>query len=133
MIERAIHEVINNASIADAVALLALLPAARIVTGTHHDRDLPYASIGMESNGPEYRSNDGGQRRYLVRIQVWHEDHAAGVAIRTAFEKLFENKTFSTTQAELISTRHANSLSIEESDGVWQFLIDIEIVGTPKE
>lgn len=130
MIEQAIHEVITDVSNPDVVTLLALLPANRIVTGTNHDRDLPYASVNLESNGTEYRSNAGGQRRFLVRFQVWHENHALGCAIRDAIEEVFENKTFTTSQANLIKTRHENSFAIEDGDGVWQFVIDIEIVGT---
>ena len=132
MIEKAIHEVLNDGTNANALALLALLPVARIVTGTNHGRDLPYCSVNLESNGTEYRANaDAAMRRNLVRFSVWHETHASGVAIREAIETLFENKAFETTEANLI-TRHENSLAIEEKDGVWQFLIDIEVKLTAK-
>ena len=132
MIEKAIHEVINDGSNANALALLALLPAARIVTGTNHGRDLPYCSINLESNGAEYRANvSGTMRRNLVRFSLWHETHASGSAIRNAIETLFENKAFETTETDLI-TRHENSFAIEEEDGVWQFIIDIEVKLTAK-
>jgi hypothetical protein len=131
VIEKALHEIIANVAIADSVALLALLPANRIITGTNHDRDLPYASVNLESNGSEYRSNSGSQRRYLVRFQVWHDNHASGAAIGQAIEKLFENKDFSTLESNLISTHHENSFAIQESDGTWQFVIDIQVIGTP--
>ena len=126
-IEQAVHEIITDASIPDAVALLALLPADRIVTGTNHDRDLPYASVSLESNVANHRSSDGQSRRLVVRFQVWHDNHAQGSAIQSAIEKLFENKDFQTTTEDLICTRHENSLAIQEEDGTWQFLVDLDI------
>lgn len=124
-IERAIFEVLEDDSISDAVALLALLPFERITTGENHDRDLPYCNVNFESNQSEYRSNKGGERKPVIRFQLWHENHAEGVAIRDAIETLFERKTFETTQTRL-ETWHVNSLSLQEDDGAWQFLIDIE-------
>jgi hypothetical protein len=130
-IEQAIHEIIADVSNPDAVALLALLPASRIATGENHDQTFPYASVSLESNAPEYRANKGGTRRPVIRFQVWHDDHAEGVAIRTAIETLFENKSFETTTKDLISTRHENSLAIQEDDGSWQFLIDVQTITKP--
>jgi hypothetical protein len=132
MIEKAIHEIITNAAYPNAVALLALLPATKIATGTNHDKELPYCSINRESNSAEYRSNVGGQRRYLVRFQVWHDVHAAGLAISEAIQNLFENEDFSTLESDLIQTRHENDFAIQEEDGTWQFVIDIQVIGTPK-
>jgi hypothetical protein len=128
MIERAIHEIINDASIADAVALLALLPAARITTGANHDRDLPYASINLESNQAEYRSNDATARNCRIRFSLWHENHYSGSQIADAIEKLFENKSFETTSHTILQSRHENTLTLQEEDGVWQFVIDFIFV-----
>ena len=124
-IETAVHEILNDASIADAVALLALLPANRIVAGEGHNFDLPYANVSIESDLPEYRSNKGQIRAPRVRFQVWHDSHADGIAIRNAVETLFENKTFQTTLVRL-ETRHENSITMQEEDGTWQFMVDIE-------
>lgn len=132
MIEKAIHEIINDASLPDAVALLALLPAERIVTGINHDRDLPYASINLESNAVEYRSNAGSMRAPRVRIQVWHDNHLVGSQIREAFEKLFDNLNFDASTEDVVQIRHDNSFTIQEPDGTWQFTIDIEIKTTKK-
>lgn len=133
MIERAIHEILANTGNPDVSALLALLPADRIVTGINHNRDLPYASISVESDLPEYRANSRAMRAPRIRFQVWHDNHAAGAAIRDAIEKLFENKTFETTTESIKLTRHDNSLSIQEPDGTWQFTIDIEIKSSTKD
>ena len=133
MIEKAVHEVINDTANPDAVALLALLSADRIVTGTHHDRDLPYACINLEGNGSEYRANTGKLRTYAIRFSLWHENHTAGCAIRDAIEQLFENKSFETSAAKLKCSRHENTLAIEENDGVWQFTIDMTIQATKKD
>lgn len=127
MIERAIHEILADASIPDAVALSALLHHDRIVTGINHDRDLPYGSISVESDLPEYRSNAGEMRGPRVRFQIWHSDHAAGAAIRDAIKELFRNEAFETTTESIQLARYDNSLAIQEPDGTWQFTIDIEI------
>ena len=131
VIEKALQEIITNAGIPNAVALVALLPASKIATGTNHDKELPYCSINRESNNSEYRSNAGGQRRYLVRFQVWHDNHAAGLAISEAIQTLFESKDFTTLESNLIHTRHENDFAIQEEDGTWQFVIDIQVIGTP--
>ena len=127
MIEQAIHEILDDVSIPDSVTLSALLPTERIVTGQHHDRDLPYASINLEGNITEYRSNCGSARNQRLRFQVWHENHSLGSEIATAIENLFENKTFTTSVLNIIRSRHENSLTMQEDDGVWQFLIDFQI------
>lgn len=131
MIEKAIHEIINDASIPDAVSLLALLPANRIVTGTKHLSDLPYANLNLESNVSGYRSNTGSARRYLLRFQVWHAVHATGRTIAEALEKLFENKSFTTTSQVLKVSRHENTFAIQEDDGTWQINSTFEITATP--
>lgn len=129
-LEQAIHEVINDAEIADAVALLALLPADRITTGQNHEQDLPYASINIENDRAEYRSSSGAMREATMRFQLWHDNHATGIAIREAAERLFENRVFTTTQLH-IETRHENTISVQEEDGTWQFLIDVEVKYRP--
>lgn len=133
MIEKAIHEILNDAAIPNAVALLALLPASRIVTGTQHGQDLPYACINLESDGPEYYANTGKMRRARLRINLWHENHTAGATIREAFQKLFDNESFDTTETVITRCRHDNSMALEEDDGVWQFIIDLEIWYAQKE
>lgn len=127
MIEGAVHEILADAGNPDAVALSALLPLSRISTGSQRGKDLPYATIGLEGNIPEYRSSDGTARLCSLRIQLWHENHASGCEIREAIENLFENKSFDTTTAKIISSRHQNSLAFEEEDGVWQFNLSFEL------
>lgn len=124
-VEQAIFEILEDDSIADSLDLLALLPIERIAFGENHDRDFPYCSVSVESDLAEYRSNKGQMRRPVLRFQLWHENHAAGVAIRSAIERLFENNTFNTSESR-IETRHENSVTIQEEDGTWQFLIDVE-------
>lgn len=126
MIEKAVHEIINDAGNSDAVALLALLPADRITTGANHERDLPYASVSLESNLAAYRSNAGGMRQPNVRIQLWHENHAQGKAIVQAITDLFENQSFDTSELRITKSRIENDFAMQEPDGVWQFSVDIE-------
>jgi len=130
MIEEAIHEILADAGNPDAVALSALLPHARIVTGSERGRDLPYATLNLEGNLPEYRANSGDMRQCSVRFQLWHDNHEAGCEIRDALEDLFENKSFDTSTAKIVCSRHQNTFVLEEEDGVWQFNIQFDIKAT---
>lgn len=121
---KSIHEILASDSNADALALSALLPTERIVTGQNHARDLPYASVNMESNLSNYRSNAGSARDQRIRFQLWHDNHADGSEITEAIEELFESKAFETEDIRLIKIRHENTLAIQEPDGTWQFTID---------
>lgn len=125
---RALYEILARDTDADAVALSSLLPIDRIVTGQNHDRDLPYASVNLESNQPGYRSNNGSARNRRIRFQLWHENHADGSAIAMAIEDLFENKSFASDDVRLIQTRHENTITFQEPDGTWQFTIDFLII-----
>jgi hypothetical protein len=104
MIEAAIHEILASTSPA-ATAVTSLLPASRFVTGMQREQDLPYVTINLEANQSEYRSSDGSMRKPSIRFQLWIENHAAGCAIRDAIERLFENKSFNTTNHKLVQTR----------------------------
>lgn len=129
-IEEAIHEILSDVSNPDAVALSSLLATDRIVTGTRHSGDLPYAGINLESDLSEYRSSHGAMRKHLVRIQLWHENHSQGCQIRDEIAKLFENKSFTTTNLKIVCSHHTNSFSLEEDDGTWQFNLTFEITAT---
>ena len=124
-IEAIIHEIISDAANPAAVALVALLPADRITTGMSHDRDLPYATVNLESDLAEYRANTGSARQPRIRFQYWTESHTDGVGVREAVANLFENKTFEKASYRL-ETRIENSLAINEDGVVWQFMIDLE-------
>lgn len=129
-IEQAIHEILADNTNPNAVALAALLPSARVVTGDgQSDLTLPYATVNLASENAEYRSNASTIRQPSIRIQVWHDDHAAGVAIREAIRVLFDNQEFSTSVGNLLLTRVENTFAIQEPDGVWQFVIDLETKG----
>ena len=125
LIEAVIHAILASPSNPNALALNALLPIERITTGMGHERDLPYASVNLESNLPEFRSNTGAARQPTIRFQLWTEDHESGCNIREAVQALFENQTFQTDDYRL-ETRIENATALHEDDGVWQFLVDIE-------
>lgn len=131
MIEQAIHEIIASSD-PHAVTLRSLLVAERIVTGINHDRDLPYASISVEGDLAEYRSNAGSMRNLRVRFSLWHDNHLAGAGIRDAIKTMFENKSFDTTTENIACSRHDNSFAIQEEDGTWQFIIDFQIQSVSK-
>ena len=128
MIEKAIHEIIGDVNEADAVNLSLDLLGNRIVTGDvqSSDMQLPYATVNLESNQSEFRSNTSSVRRPGIRFKVWHDDHKSGAKIRDGIKKLFENKSFTTSDANLILIRHENDFAFQEPDGVWQFVIDFE-------
>lgn len=131
MIEKAIHEIVASSDPA-AASLRGLVAASKIVTGDAFDFDLPYVTVNIDRDLPEYRSNGGSLRNYTARFQAWHEDHATGASIRDAIIALFEDRDFEATGYRIASARYENGFALQEGDGTWQFVIDIEFVATKK-
>ena len=128
-IEASIHEIISDNTNPDAAALVTLLPADRIVTGRMQSGvALPWCTVNLESSQSNYRSSNGSARSCAIRFQVWHDQHQKGIAIRDAIQTLFENKDFKLTAENLLSTRVDNDFAVQEPDGTWQFIVDIDVI-----
>lgn len=135
-VEGAIHVWWATATDAATVALRALLPANKVVTGQQQDENasLPYATINRESSPVTTRTNCNAIDSTLIRLQIWHENFDEGQAIKDAAIECFDPSDFNEFIADgvrIFDIRKANDLNFQEDDGVWQFLIDF-LVGNHK-
>lgn len=127
MIERALHEILSDEEI-DGTPLDVL--QGKIITGQVQagDLPLPYATINVENNNSLYYSNGGSPRRATVRVQLWHDSHAQGCELRAKLIGIVDNKNFTTSEAAILCCRHENDFAVQEEDGVWQFIIDFDVM-----
>jgi len=127
MIERAIHHRWEESE-----PLALLLPAARFTTGSRLDENatLP-AGVLMLEDTRRTRSNSGHVKTRGVRIKVWDHSHQDGTAIRDQVEAAFDNKSWSLTvdgeTFRVIVCRITNDFWIQEDDGSFQFVFDLEL------
>lgn len=121
-----VEQILHEAFAANAY-LVGLLPASKLVTGTAKGLATPYATINREGNAPMARSNGPRIDRTIVRVTVW-ATHSTGSALRDELIKHWDNWSSESTTPRVLSMRKQNDLAIEEDDGIWQFLIDFEVV-----
>lgn len=144
-LEQLLHQWLADATAPGVTALAALLPSSKIVTGqwqkglAHGEgaaasADFPYASIGVEGDRTEWRTNCGGVRRTNVRIRVWSDVHATVAAIREALIGVFDDKGYSPSGAtrEVRLSRLENAFALQEEDGVWTLVFDFLAIHAPK-
>ena len=127
MIEKAIHT-----QWADVSSLTAVIPAASFTTGSRlddKDSPLPAAVMELQSTNRD-RKNSGATRTHSVRIKAWVRNHSTGVSLRSAMLEAFENTAWTITGFSVIECRIENEFALQEDDGVWQFVFDIELLTT---
>lgn len=136
MIEKALTELLTmGVHQADGLADLAeLIPLSKIAFGMLHDStiELPYISIALEADSPQYRSNVSSVDRPRIRFSLWHEDHSKGIEIREQIKALLDRKEFITSEARIAQVRKTNDFAIQEEDGTWQFTIDFDFMIEPR-
>lgn len=123
-IEKMIHEVYAASS-----AVTGLIPTSKFVTGKASGLSLPYLQLSREGNPIAFRSN--GVSRFekpVVRMQFWHASQEAGGQLRDLLVDLFDNRDMLAGNRRVLYMRKTNDLEIQEDDGVWQFLIDFELL-----
>lgn len=117
--------------------MVALVPAERFTTGSNvndsPDRindQLPAASLVVQGT-QRSRTNKGHAKRATARVQIWTRKHADGIALTEAMNAAFENVDWSTSIGQktvnVLSSRIENEYSLEEDDGAWQFVFDLEL------
>lgn len=138
MIEAAIHS-----RWAATATLVSLVPSERFLTGANLEdsperinQGLPAASLTIQGS-QRHRTNQGYAKQTSARIQVWVRNNAGGVALRPPMDAAFENTEWSVTasgrQVSVIESRIENDYAIEEEDGIWQFIFDLELLHTETE
>lgn len=133
MIEAAIHS-----RWATTATLLALIPSDRFVTGSNQNDSpdrvndtLPAASLTIQGS-QRIRTNKGYGKQTTARVQCWVRSHAEGVALRGPMDAAFENTTWTAAAGPLtvsvLKSRVENDYCIEEDDGAWQFVFELELL-----
>ena len=125
MIEKAIHEILNRPLPAGAEAINKL--RNRLYTGMMQDGVIPYATVNKDADTNVYRSNESSTFEASLRFKVFDDDHQRGAAIRDALVKLLENQSFDTSELLVKSCRKQNDFAAQESDGLWQFVLDFDL------
>lgn len=106
--------------------LRSRLPADRVVTGIWKaDEDVPYATLNIETDSPEFRSSCGRQDSALVRLQIWHTNYDEGLAIKDAAIAAFDGVVRQGDGVPLV--QFSSGFDLEEDDGTWQFLADFTV------
>jgi hypothetical protein len=134
VIEAAIH-----ARWASVDELTELIPASKFTTGSELSGDesgsessgLPIAVLTVQGS-QKHRHNNGHATLTTVRVQAWVRDHFDGVSLQNPMQLAFENTDWSITlngqTCSVIESRIENEYAIQEEDGCWQFIFDLELL-----
>ena len=111
---------------ADTAALNDLLPASEVTTGMSLDPSLPYAVVSKQSDRPVERFGDGSALDEIgVRVQVFHDNHDSGSAIVHQIKAAFDRTDFDLSGSDkVINMERSNDFELQQSDGVWRFVVD---------
>jgi hypothetical protein len=111
---------------AAADALDDLLSAERVFTGLNVDRDVPYAAIRKRADRPLSRHNDGSAASNVaLRVEVFHDDHDAALAILHQVKTAFEGTAFDLSDGDkVLDMRRVDDWAVQGDDQVWQLTID---------
>lgn len=127
--------------------LCAIVPPERLTTGpaqgeqTALDDDglaqaplppLPNAQITRTANTAGFRSTSGRGDSSAIRIQAWVNQYAQGVNLTKGVRRLFDNVDWSEPGIKITCCRVENDYPLMEDDGVWQFVIDLQIESQPR-
>ena len=120
--------------------LTALLPVEKCVAGDWQDdkdgRDeptFPYATLNIEGTVNDSYTSSGRYDSSLVRIQVWGEDRAQTKAIAQKLVDVFDNQHFARQGERVYAIRKENVIPLQEDDGVWQYLVQFQVMHKPDE
>lgn len=120
-IEQAIHERWQG----DA-ALVALLPAARLVTGIAHDApQLPYAVLAQTESKPAVRTSSGTViTRTALRLSIWAADLDAGKLIAHEADRVLDRTSFALASGSVLNLQRVHSIEQAQADGAWLLALD---------
>ena len=113
---------------AEAAELNALLPEAKVFTGMSSDPARPYAVISKESAKPFSRHNDGSALdKVVMRIQVFHGQYDAGLAVMHEVKSAFECAVFDLDGGcKVLDMRRIGEYEKQLDAEEWQFTVDFQ-------
>ena len=105
--------------------LVELVPAAKFVTGTLYDEpELPYVSLGVEGETPDWRSSDGEGIETALRFSIFDSDLGRAKKIAQRIKDRFDRKSFAIRDGNCYVMQWTNELRLPGEDGVWTVLVD---------
>lgn len=105
-------------------ALNSLLPATRLVTGRVRSLALPYATLLRTGTRNVCHTNAGRIDAIALRIELWHDDYAAGRAVVAAIDAAFSTASLVLSGgAQVLSLRLTDQADQAHEDGQWQFVL----------
>jgi hypothetical protein len=113
---------------AAATELIAVLPAEKVFTGLSGDPAQPYAVLSKQSAKPFTRHNDGsGIDKVAMRIQVFHAEYDAGLAVSHEIKSAFERAAFDLDDGcKVLDMARINESETQLDAEAWQFTLDFE-------
>ena len=106
-----------------------LLPEEKVFTGMSGEPAPPYAVISQEGRKPFSRHSDGSAiDKMLLRIQVFHGQYDAGLAIVREINVAFEGGSFDLDDGcKVFGMLRIDQREKQLAADLWQFIVDFEI------
>jgi hypothetical protein len=124
MIEKAIHEILGNATLPPD------LPVDRIVTGAVQagTMPIPYATLELRENRNAYRSNQSTVNQPKVHLRIWDDQHSRASGVRSDLISVFDNLSLTTDDLNILSCRTTSDHAVQHPSGIWEFVIELQFV-----
>ncbi len=124
MIEQALHQ-----HWAQSPVLCALLPVSRLCTGIAHAAGVPYATVTREKSRVRYRTSAGSTiDEVIVRIDIWHSEHAPAMAILQAVRAALDRAPLELPGPSAVLATCLNEDQVRQhDDGFWQVSVWISV------
>jgi hypothetical protein len=120
-IEQAIHE-----RWATAAELVALLPAAHLITGTvHNSLAMPYAVLTQTESQRVRRTSSGTViSRTALRLSIWAGNLDSGKAIADLADQLLDRTSFDLAEGRVLNLERVHGVEQSQVDGAWLLALD---------
>jgi hypothetical protein len=110
---------------AAATALNSVLPSTSVHTGLNVHPTLPRASILKQSDKPTYATDGSATDTVVLRIVVYHDNHAEASDIVHQIKVAFDRSTFALSGSDQVKLmQRSNDFEEQLDDGTWQMTID---------
>lgn len=106
-------------------ALNDLLPVTRLVTGRTRTLASPYATLLRSGTRNVGHTSAGRIDAITLRLELWHDDYAAGRTVMTAIDTAFRTATLTLSDGQqCLSLRVSGQSDHAPEEGPWQFVLE---------
>lgn len=119
------------------VALTALVPAARIITGraprtiAEASPFAPYLTIERPAGATRKRTRDAVYRDEMIRVTVWAENYAQGEPIERAMIAALDNRDFELEDGTALDIRQDDGYALQDDEpeeNYWQIVRQFSVI-----